>query len=470
VNLNERIARGRDEGANAAVLGALTGRFDDGLANGNGTHELAPLPVDPHAELKSRVHRACIAKLGAALYSIDSTQELTKRVRDAVAEELALDRTPLSRIERVRVQQEIADDILGYGPLEPFLRDDTVTEIMVNGARDVYVERDGQIEPADVSFTDDAHVLRIIDRIVSQVGRRVDEASPMVDARLPDGSRVNAIIPPLALRGPTLTIRKFSHDPYTLADLAAFGTLTPTAATFLGACVRGKVNVLISGGTGSGKTTLLNALSAFVPGNERIVTIEDAAELQLQQRHVVALESRPPNVEGEGEVRIRELVRNALRMRPDRIIVGEVRGAETLDMLQAMNTGHEGSLTTVHANTPRDAVHRLEMLVLMGGVELPVRAIREQIASAFDLIVHLVRLVDGSRRVSRVTEVSGLEGDVVTLQDLFLARSPEENLATVRRYALLGPLRSTGLMPGFQQKLATSGVDLPANLFEEAVE
>jgi len=470
VNLNERIARGRDEGASAAVLGALTGRFEDGLANGNATRELAPLPVDPHAELKSRVHRACIAKLGAALYSIDSTQELTKRVRDAVAEELALDRTPLSRIERVRVQQEIADDILGYGPLEPFLRDDTVTEIMVNGARDVYVERDGQIEPADVSFTDDAHVLRIIDRIVSQVGRRVDEASPMVDARLPDGSRVNAIIPPLALRGPTLTIRKFSQDPYTLADLAAFGTLTPTAATFLGACVRGKVNLLISGGTGSGKTTLLNALSAFVPGNERIVTIEDAAELQLQQRHVVALESRPPNVEGEGEVRIRELVRNALRMRPDRIIVGEVRGAETLDMLQAMNTGHEGSLTTVHANTPRDAVHRLEMLVLMGGVELPVRAIREQIASAFDLIVHLVRLVDGSRRVSRITEVSGLEGDVVTLQDLFVARSPEENVATVRRYALLGPLRSTGLFPGFQPKLATSGVELPANLFEEAFE
>jgi pilus assembly protein CpaF len=341
---------------------------------------------------------------------------------------------------------------------------------MVNGARDVYVERDGVIEPADVSFSDDAHVLRIIDRIVSQVGRRVDEASPMVDARLPDGSRVNAIIPPLALRGPTLTIRKFSQDPYTLADLAAFGSLTPTAATFLGACVRGKVNVLISGGTGSGKTTLLNALSAFVPGNERIVTIEDAAELQLQQRHVVALESRPPNVEGEGEVRIRELVRNALRMRPDRIIVGEVRGAETLDMLQAMNTGHEGSLTTIHANTPRDAVHRLEMLVLMGGVELPVRAIREQIASAFDLIVHLVRLVDGSRRVSRVTEVAGLEGDVVTLQDLFVARSPEDDIGVIRRHALLGPLRSTGLLPGFLPKLSTNGVDLPTDVFDEGYE
>jgi pilus assembly protein CpaF len=470
VNLNERIARGRDDSAKAAVLGTLTGRLDDGYTNGNAVHEKLPTPVDPHAELKSRVHRACIAKLGAALHSVESGQELTKRVLDVVAEELALDRTPLSRIERVRVQQEIADDILGYGPLEPFLRDATVTEIMVNGARDVYVERDGVIEPADVSFSDDAHVLRIIDRIVSQVGRRVDEASPMVDARLPDGSRVNAIIPPLALRGPTLTIRKFSQDPYTLADLATFGSLTPTAGSFLGACVRGKVNVLVSGGTGSGKTTLLNALSAFVPGNERVVTIEDAAELQLQQRHVVALESRPPNVEGEGEVRIRELVRNALRMRPDRIIVGEVRGAETLDMLQAMNTGHEGSLTTIHANTPRDAVHRLEMLVLMGGVELPVRAIREQIASAFDLIVHLVRLVDGTRRVSRITEVAGLEGDVVTLQDLFVARSPEDDIGLIRRHALLGPLRSTGLLPGFLPKLSTNGVDLPTNVFEEGYE
>jgi pilus assembly protein CpaF len=470
VNLNERIARGRDDSAKAAVLGTLTGRLDDPYTHGNIVHEQLPAPVDPHAELKSRVHRACIAKLGAALYSVESGQELTKRVLDVVAEELALDRTPLSRIERVRVQQEIADDILGYGPLEPFLRDETVTEIMVNGARDVYVERDGVIEPADVSFSDDAHVLRIIDRIVSQVGRRVDEASPMVDARLPDGSRVNAIIPPLALRGPTLTIRKFSQDPYTLADLATFGSVTPTAASFLGACVRGKVNVLVSGGTGSGKTTLLNALSAFVPGNERVVTIEDAAELQLQQRHVVALESRPPNVEGEGEVRIRELVRNALRMRPDRIIVGEVRGAETLDMLQAMNTGHEGSLTTIHANTPRDAVHRLEMLVLMGGVELPVRAIREQIASAFDLIVHLVRLVDGTRRVSRITEVAGLEGDVVTLQDLFIARSPEDDIGLIRRHALLGPLRSTGLLPGFLPKLSTNGVDLPTNVFEEGYE
>jgi pilus assembly protein CpaF len=290
----------------------------------------------------------------------------------------------------------------------------------------------------------------------------------MVDARLPDGSRVNAIIPPLSLRGPTLTIRKFSRDPYTLAELASFGALTPDAATFLASCVRGKINILISGGTGSGKTTLLNALSGFVPGNERIVTVEDAAELQLLQRHVVSLEARPPNIEGEGEVRIRELVRNALRMRPDRIIVGEVRGPETLDMLQAMNTGHEGSLTTIHANTPRDALHRLEMLVLMGGVELPLRAVREQIASAFDLIIHLVRLIDGSRRISRITEVFGLEGDVVTLQDLFVTRTAEEDLRPGSRPSLIGPLRSTGLRPNFLEKLATHGVELAPTDVEES--
>jgi pilus assembly protein CpaF len=469
VKLNDRIARGSDDGAaaTAAALGALTRRFDDGTED-HVRRERPAVRVDPNAELKGRIHRACIGKLGAALYTIDSSEELATLVKDAVAEELALDRTPLSRVERVRVSQEIADDILGYGPLEPFLRDETVTEIMVNGADDVYLERNGRIEQSNVSFIDDAHVLRIIDRIVSQVGRRIDEASPMVDARLPDGSRVNAIIPPLSLRGPTLTIRKFSRDPYTLADLASLGAVTPAAAAFLAACVRGKVNILISGGTGSGKTTLLNALSSFVPGNERIVTIEDAAELQLQQRHVVSLEARPPNIEGQGEVRIRELVRNALRMRPDRIIVGEVRGAETLDMLQAMNTGHEGSLTTIHANTPRDALHRLEMLVLMGGLELPLRAVREQIASAFDLIVHLVRLVDGSRRVSRVTEVSGLEGDVVSLQDLFLSRSVDDGDARIAgRPALLGPLRPTGIRPNFLPKLQTHGVELPTEAFGE---
>ena len=467
MNLNERINRGNGEAAAAAAaLRALA----DKPENGRASIPLAkrpPLPTDPHAALKSRIHRACIVKLGAALYTVESTEELAATVRNAVAEELAIDRTPLARDERLRVEQEIADDILGYGPLEPFLRDPSVTEIMVNGAQDVYVERDGKVESVDVVFTDNAHVLRIIDRIVSQVGRRVDEASPMVDARLPDGSRVNAIVPPLSLRGPTLTIRKFSHDPYSLADLVAFGTATTSAAEFLGACVRAKVNVLISGGTGSGKTTLLNALSGFVPSNERVVTIEDAAELQLQQRHVVSLEARPPNIEGQGEVRIRELVRNALRMRPDRIIVGEVRGAETLDMLQAMNTGHDGSLTTIHANTPRDALHRLEMLVLIGGLELPLRAVREQIASAFDLIIHLVRLVDGSRRLSHVTEVVGMEGEVVTLQDLFVARTPDQNGGMEGRISLLGPLRSTGLLPNFLTKFAANGVQVPYHVFEE---
>src|SRR5437899_10770327 len=346
--------------------------------------ERAPATVvDPYAELKTRIHHACIARLGPELFASDSAEDLSERVLRAVMEQLTLDRTPLTREERRQLVREIADDILGYGPLEPLLRDDDVTEVMVNGADRIYVERAGKIEPAHTAFVDDAHVLRIIDKIVSQVGRRIDESSPMVDARLPDGSRVNAIIPPLALRGPTLTIRKFARDPYTIDDLIGFGTSTPEAASFLSACVRGKLNVLISGGTGTGKTTTLNALSAFVPNDERIVTIEDAAELQLQQHHVITLEARPPNIEGEAEVRIRELVRNALRMRPDRIIVGEVRGAETLDMLQAMNTGHEGSLTTIHANSPRDALSRLETLVMTAGVELPHRAIREQIASAF---------------------------------------------------------------------------------------
>jgi pilus assembly protein CpaF len=466
MKLNERLAQTADEAATTA-LGTLGGRLEDGTFDASRARRRVRV-VDPHAELKGRIHRACIDKLGAALYTIESSDELTQQVRNAVAEELVLDRTPMSRDERVRIERELADDILGYGPLEPYLRDETVTEIMVNGAYDVYIERGGQIEEAELTFSDDAHVLRIIDRIVSQVGRRIDEASPMVDARLPDGSRVNAIIPPLSLRGPILTIRKFSQDPYSLSDLAAFGTLTATSGEFLAHCIRGKANMLISGGAGSGKTTLLNALSAYIPGNERIVTIEDAAELQLQQRHVVSLESRPANVEGQGEVRIRELVRNALRMRPDRIIVGEVRGGETLDMLQAMNTGHEGSLTTIHANTPRDALHRLEMLVLMAGVELPLHAIREQIASAFDVIVHLVRLVDGGRRVSRITEVVGMEGDVVTMQDIFVTGAGDEDRAHGGRFALLGPLQPSGLSPSFLPKLAANGVDLPIRLIEVA--
>ena len=431
-------------------------------------HAPARGAVDPYAELKTRIHHSCIAKLGPQLFTSQTSEDLTERVLRAVTEELALDRTPLTREERRQIVREITDDILGYGPLEPFLRDDSVTEVMVNNFDRIYVERSGKIESTAAAFVDNAHLLRTIDKIVSQIGRRIDEASPMVDARLPDGSRVNAIIPPLSLRGPTLTIRKFSRDPYTMDDLIEFGTTSAKAAHFLSACVRGKLNVLIAGGTGTGKTTTLNALSAFVPEDERIVTIEDAAELQLQQEHVIPLEARPPNIEGEGEVKIRELVRNALRMRPDRIIVGEVRGAETLDMLQAMNTGHEGSLTTIHANSPRDALSRLETLVLTAGVELPLRAIREQIASAFDVLVQIARLVDGSRRITHVTEVLRLEGEVITLQDIFHAPLPDEDGANqmVRPVYLVGPLTCTGLKPHFLDKMASTGVVLPATFFE----
>ena len=423
--------------------------------------------ADPYAELKTQIHHACIAKLGPQLFTAQSDEDLSERVLRAVPEQLALDRTPLTREERRQVTREITDDILGYGPLEPFLHDDTVSEVMVNGADSVYVERSGKIEHTGAAFVDDAHLMRIIDKIVSTVGRRIDESSPMVDARLPDGSRVNAIIPPLALRGPTLTIRKFSRDPYTMDDLINFGSLSPKAAQFLAACVNGKLNILISGGTGTGKTTTLNAMSAFIPNAERIVTIEDAAELQLQQQHVITLEARPPNIEGEGEVRIRELVRNSLRMRPDRIIVGEVRGPETLDMLQAMNTGHEGSLTTIHANSPRDALSRLETLVMTGGVELPHRAIREQIASAFDLLVQITRLVDGSRRITHVSEVLGMESDVITLQDVFVAKPPDEEQASTTTSKLLGPLECTGLKPHFLEKMAANGVVMPPHFFNE---
>jgi pilus assembly protein CpaF len=441
----------------------------DVLAGGQA--EPAEKRPDPYGDLKGKIHHACIAKLGPQLYAAGQSNEgsaddLADKVLRVVTEQLALDRTPLTREERRQITREITDDILGYGPLEPLLRDDSVTEVMVNSHDHVYVERKGKLEASDATFVDNAHLLRIIDKIVSQVGRRVDEASPMVDARLPDGSRVNAIIPPLSLRGPTLTIRKFARDPYTIDDLIAFGSVTPEAAQFLSACVRGKLNVLISGGTGTGKTTTLNALSAFVPNDERIVTIEDAAELQLQQAHVITLESRPPNIEGEGEIRIRELVRNALRMRPDRIIVGEVRGPETLDMLQAMNTGHEGSLTTIHANSPRDALSRLETLVMTAGVELPHRAIREQISSAFDLLVQISRLVDGSRRITHITEVLRMESDVITLQDIFVAKPPDEDeSAAGKPVQLLAELECSGLKPHFLEKMAANGVSLPPTFF-----
>jgi pilus assembly protein CpaF len=455
MGLHDRLSR-QGEGSTATLP----------TSNGHRPTTLAPTPeVDPYAELKARIHHACIAKLGPELFRQEDGEDLGERVYRAVTEELTLDRTPLTREERRELVRQLTDDILGYGPLEPLLRDDSVTEIMVNAFDKIYIERSGRLERTDIRFVDDAHVMRIIDKIVSQIGRRVDEASPMVDARLPDGSRVNAIIPPLALNGPTITIRKFSRDPYTINDLITFGTLTARSAQFLAACVKGKLNILVSGGTGTGKTTTLNAMSAFIPTHERIVTIEDAAELQLQQDHVITLESRPANIEGKGEIKIRELVRNALRMRPDRIIVGEVRGAETLDMLQAMNTGHEGSLTTIHANSPRDALARLETLVMTAGVELPHRAIREQIASAFDLLVQIQRLVDGSRRITHISEVPGMESDVVTLQDIFIAEPPEEGQNHGGAHRLLSPLRASGLKPHFLDKLAANDVVLPPSFF-----
>jgi pilus assembly protein CpaF len=366
----------------------------------------------------------------------------------------------LTRAERVRMLEQITDEIIGLGPMEPLLRDDTVTEIMVNGPRQVYIERSGRLELTNVVFQNDDHVMRIIDRIIAPIGRRIDESSPMVDARLTDGSRVNAIIPPLSLIGPVITVRKFSASPFTVDDLIRFGTSTPEMFDFLRACVEARLNIFVSGGTGSGKTTTLNVLSSFIPNDERIITVEDAAELQLRQEHVVTLESRPPNIEGRGAVPIRELVRNCLRMRPDRIIVGECRGGEALDMLQAMNTGHDGSMSTGHANSPRDMLARLETMVLMAGVDLPLRAIREQVSSAVDLIVHQSRLKDGTRRIVNITEVQGMEGDVIVMQDVFVFEQ-----TGVVEGKIQGRLRPTGIRPKFVEKFEVMGIHLPRGLF-----
>ncbi len=418
-------------------------------------------PLDRFADLRPTLHNACIAKVGPELIGSETDAEaLRARVREVVADELARRPERLTTEEREQLISDVVDDVLGYGPIDRFVQDTSVTEIMVNGPHQVYVERRGVLERTTVHFADEDHLMRVIDRIVAGVGRRIDEASPMVDARLPDGSRVNAIIPPLSLQGPVLTIRKFSSEALSAADLVLLGTLTPELVDVLHAAVAGKLNVLISGGTGVGKTTLLNILSGFIPDGERIISIEDAAELRLQQPHVVSLESRPANIEGQGEVLIRDLVRNALRMRPDRIVVGEVRGAETVDMLQAMNTGHEGSLTTIHANSPRDALSRVETLVLTAGVDLPLRAIREQVASAFDMVVQLARLVDGSRRVTHVAEVLRMESDVVTMQDLFVAK-PSAEAGT-----LLDPIRPTGIRPHFVDKLKAAGINLPPETFD----
>jgi pilus assembly protein CpaF len=451
-------------------------RAQQALAN-PGTGELVPVmaPTVPAAPpplppVRSPARDALLLEIRHRL--VDEVINAFDTLLDANATDIRskiegiVDRTVASggfavtRDERMRLVDEMADDVTGFGPLEPLLHDDTITEVMVNGPTHVYIERAGKIERVNSSFLNNEHVMRIIDRIITPMGRRIDEMSPRVDARLPDGSRVNAIVEPLSLVGPVITVRKFAARPYTVDDLIRFGTATPEMFEFLEACVKARLNIFVSGGTGSGKTTMLNILSSFIPDDERIVTIEDAAELQLRQEHVVTLEARPSNIEGKGAIPIRELVRNALRMRPDRIVVGECRSAEALDMLQAMNTGHDGSMSTGHANTPRDMLSRLETMVLMAGMDLPLKAIREQIASAVDLIVHQNRLKDGTRKIVNITEVQGMEGDVIVMQDIFVF----EQTAVVEG-KIEGRLRPTGIRPKFVEKFEVAGIHLPPNVF-----
>lgn len=410
-------------------------------------------------DLKTRVQNKLLSELDPSM-DITRTDDVRRTIQDLFEQILAEENIVLSRPERARLFEQIAAEILGFGPLQPLLEDETITEIMVNGPKNVYIERKGKLHRVPVTFESNDHVMRIIDRIVAPLGRRIDESSPYVDARLQDGSRVNAVIPPLSLVGPVLTIRKFSKNPITVEQLVQFGSISNEAVQFLKACVEARLNILISGGTGSGKTTLLNVMSSFIPGDERILTIENAAELQLRQEHVVTLESRPPNIEGRGEVTIRDLVINALRMRPERIIVGECRGGETLDMLQAMNTGHDGSMTTAHANTPRDALSRIETMCLMSGMELPIRAIREQASSAIDLICQQERMRDGTRKVTYITEVSGMEGEVITMTDIFVFEQ-----TGMENGKIVGRLRPTGLRPKFMDKIEATGINLPPSIF-----
>jgi len=418
-------------------------------------------------KIKREIHLRLITELSDIIYKKKiSDAELRLKVRRYAEQFLGEEDTPLSLEEKNTITTDLIDDIVGYGPIQEFLSDSEITEIMVNGPDDIFIEKFGKIYPTNKSFLDHNHLLRTIDKIVSPLGRRIDEASPYVDSRLPDGSRVNAIIYPLALTGPYLTIRKFAREPFTIDDFIEMGTCTQKAADFLRACVIGKMNIIASGGTGTGKTTTLNVMSSFIPGEERIITIEDAAELQMHQRHVLKLEYRPANIEGKGEITIRDLVRNSLRMRPDRIIVGEVRGGEALDMLQAMNTGHDGSLSTVHANSPRDVLSRLETMVLMAGIELPVKAIREQVSSAINLIVHMNRLKDGTRRFVKITEVQSMEGDIITLQDLF---EFDFSMGMDSRGRFKGRIKSTGLKPRFLDKLSESGIEIPNEVFEKEI-